>query len=123
MANDLPLSRALVTGATGFIGSRLVPSLVERGVEVVACSRVTRASEDVQWAALDLPQPPPASVLAGVDVVFHLAGRAHALAESPSDERLYERVNEQGTRALAAAAAATGVRRFVLMSSVKAMRA
>lgn len=122
MAEALPLRRALVTGATGFVGSRLVPALVASGVEVVGCSRSPQATAGVRWITLGLPGAPPPEALAGVDVVFHLAARAHAVAESRADERLYAQVNEEGTVAVARAAIDAGVRRFVLASSVKAMR-
>jgi nucleoside-diphosphate-sugar epimerase len=57
--------------------------------------------------------------MAGVDTVFHLAGRVHAVAESPGEEAEYLRVNTEGTRELLAAARADKVRRFVFFSSVK----
>lgn len=122
MADELPLRRAVVTGATGFVGSRLVPSLLKSGVEVVACSRVPPDTPGVRWVQLNLPHLPPRKALAGADVVFHLAGRAHSSATSKGDDRLHDEVNAQGTTAVARAAAAGGVRRFVLVSSVKAMR-
>jgi nucleoside-diphosphate-sugar epimerase len=62
-----------------------------------------------------------ANVLAGVDTIFHLAGKAHALAETRQDEEEYFRINTEGTRTLLEAARSAGVRRFVFISSVKAM--
>jgi len=63
----------------------------------------------------------PESLLAGVDCVFHLAGKAHALAEGPGAEEEYRLSNLQSTLDLIAAARAAGVRAFVYFSSVKAM--
>jgi nucleoside-diphosphate-sugar epimerase len=63
----------------------------------------------------------PGGLLDGIDTVFHLAARTHALDERGDTEQLYRELNVEGTRRLLAAAADSGVRRFVLMSSVKAM--
>lgn len=55
----------------------------------------------------------------GVETVFHCAGYAHAFASSDPDA--HWRINFEGTRNLLAAAGEAGVRRFVFLSSVKAM--
>ncbi len=57
----------------------------------------------------------------GVDCIFHLAGRAHALAEGPEACEEYRLANVQSTTDLLSAARAAGVRAFVYFSSVKAM--
>ena len=54
-----------------------------------------------------------------VDVVVHLAARAHVLHDTPDNAHLYLEINQHGTAALAQAAARAGVRRFILLSSVK----
>jgi nucleoside-diphosphate-sugar epimerase len=59
---------------------------------------------------------------ANADVVFHLAGRAHAVLEKAADVSLYTSVNVEGTRRVVAAARAAGIPRFVFASSVKAIR-
>jgi nucleoside-diphosphate-sugar epimerase len=59
---------------------------------------------------------------ASADVVFHLAGRAHAVLEKAADVSLYTSVNVEGTRRVVAAARAAGIPRLVFASSVKAMR-
>jgi len=123
MVDDLPLRRAFVTGGTGFVGARLCASLLASKVFVVASSRSHQPASAVTWVQLELPDAPQPEALREVDVVFHLAARAHAVATSHADENLYERVNEQGSIQMARAAVAAGVRRFVLVSSVKAMRA
>jgi nucleoside-diphosphate-sugar epimerase len=63
----------------------------------------------------------PARAFEGADVVYHFAGRAHALAERAADVEMYTRVNVEGTRRVVAAACSAGARRFVFASSVKAM--
>ena len=49
----------------------------------------------------------------GIDVVFHLAGKAHALAEVEQGEEEYWRINTEGTRKLLLAAQEAGVKRFI----------
>jgi nucleoside-diphosphate-sugar epimerase len=114
--------RFVVTGASGFIGMRLCAALREHG-QVVALLR--GASQEGPWdevVSADLSSDSiPSRVFEDARVVFHLAGRAHAVAERPSDLDLYMRVNLEGTRRVAEAARAAGVRRFVFASSVKAM--
>jgi UDP-glucose 4-epimerase len=116
------IRRALVTGASGFVGRALCEELAQRGVDVVAAARRPGGEDPYQWVRLQLPGPVPTAALDGVDTVFHLAGRAHAAGNSREDAALYDLVNRQGTREVARAAADAGVERFLLMSSVKAMR-
>jgi UDP-glucose 4-epimerase len=69
---------------------------------------------------LDLPGSVPAELFTGVGVVYHLAGRAHAIARA-GDAQAHNEVNGKGTAELAQRAKAAGVKRFVFMSSVKAL--
>ena len=62
-------------------------------------------------------QEPDAALLAGVKVVFHLAGIAHQQAQ----ESAYQQLNYRATLSLARRAAAAGVKCFIFLSSVKAM--
>lgn len=63
-----------------------------------------------------------AQACAGVDCVFHCAGYAHAFASRSGDDSAKHReVNFEGTRHLVDVAGRAGVRRFVFLSSVKAM--
>jgi uncharacterized protein (TIGR01777 family) len=71
--------RALVTGATGFIGRALVAALRGRGVRPVVLSRdperARRTLGDVEAHAWDAERgDPPGEALASTDTIFHLAG-------------------------------------------------
>ena len=56
---------------------------------------------------------------AGADVIFHLAGRTHALSEAAEDDAAYHAVNVEGTRNVLEGANAGGVPRVIFFSSVK----
>lgn len=61
------------------------------------------------------------SALDEVSIVFHLAARTHVLTDTAPDACAeYRRINVEGTRSLAYAAARAGVRRMVFLSSIKA---
>lgn len=109
-----------VTGGTGFIGSHLVDSLLERGVEV-RC--LVRRPSDLGWLEGKAIQVIEGDIsdtealregVTGADAVFHLAG---ALAAGSREE--YFRVNTEGCRNMGRAVLGTGVRPgvFVYVSS------
>lgn len=102
---------ALITGATGFIGRRMLrPG--ER-----ALVRGSDLPDTVAGDLLDLRSLEAAC--SDMTTVFHCAGYAHAF--TTSDPEVHWRVNFEGTRNLVTAAGEAGVRRFVSLSSVKAM--
>lgn len=125
----------VVTGATGFIGQRLVTELVSRGRPVRAISRASTTwpspapDQAVRW-----PLPPAAAqpqgwgpLVDGAAAVIHLAAIAHQPLDdgNPSTRRAGRRalreVNVRMTLALARAAARAGVGTFVFVSSIKAV--
>jgi nucleoside-diphosphate-sugar epimerase len=111
----------LVSGATGFIGRRLIKALLEDGLLCRGLSR-TPASDASSLAADLGDKPALTAACAGVTSVFHCAGHAHAFGSlSADDEAVHWQVNFEGARNLVEAAGITGVRRFVFLSSVKAM--
>ncbi|NND66695.1 MAG: NAD-dependent epimerase/dehydratase family protein [Halioglobus sp.] len=111
--------KCLVTGATGFIGRSLCRSLKGRGDELVAINRSgAPVTDTIPGIACDLAvDDVDASYLEGVDVVYHLAGIAHQSAP----ESAYAALNYGATVRLARRARESGVRKFVFLSSVKAM--
>ena len=118
--------KVLVTGASGFIGRCLCTALISRGHDVVAPLR-DRGSRgpmptgvDAQPVADPLSPQALAPLLANVEAVVHLAARVHIMAETALDPLAeFRRVNVEGTRAVAEAAQAAGIRHFVFLSSIK----
>jgi nucleoside-diphosphate-sugar epimerase len=119
--------KILVTGASGFIGNFLLTALRDAGHEVRAASRSRVAQRGIDYvSAPELgPDADWSRALNGVDVVIHLAGRAHVPSKNADAEtnEVYSRINTEGTRALADQAAAAGVKHFVFLSSCHAVAA
>lgn len=112
------MRRILVTGADGFVGNVLSSTLEAAGHHVL---RVVRAGRGEGLVAVgDIGRYDAwIPLLGGVDVVIHLAARAHVMRErtaTPLEE--FRRVNCAATARLARAAAAVGVRRFIFLSSI-----
>jgi nucleoside-diphosphate-sugar epimerase len=113
--------RVLVTGATGFVGSHVARAFAGAGYKVRCTARATSDTRSLEGLAaelvtLDLGQPETLVRAVGdVQIVVHAAGITRARRDDD-----YHAVNAEGTRRLAAAAEAAGVRRFVLISSLAA---
>ncbi len=108
----------LVTGATGFIGKRLLARLRAQGEDCRALCRSEIPDQDAILADL-ADQAALARACAEIDCVYHCAGYAHAF--SASDPNAHWHINYEGTQNLLRAAVEAGVTRFVFLSSVKAM--
>jgi nucleoside-diphosphate-sugar epimerase len=112
--------RALVTGATGKVGHAVASALAARGDEVRALVRdPARAAAvlppDVEAVRGDVTDPASvAAAVAGCEVVFNAMGLPEQWLR---DESTFDRVNAEGTRAVAQAARAAGVRRLVHTST------
>ncbi len=125
MSTALP--SILVTGAGGFVGLRLCARLAAAGYTVKAAVRRDSAALAAITPAAHIfrvgdigPGTDWQAALAGVDMVVHLAARAHVMRDGASDPLAeYRRVNVAGSERLARAAAAAGVRRLIYMSSIK----
>lgn len=114
----------LVTGANGFVGSALIERLVTEGRSVKAASRGGRGNFPEQVVDLcigDLGAMQDwGQALVGVEVVVHSAARVHVMRDRAAKPlEAFRRVNVDGTLNLARQAAASGVRRFVYISSAK----
>jgi nucleoside-diphosphate-sugar epimerase len=113
--------RALVTGATGFVGSHLADALQQGGNEVTAVARSPQraaalGAAGVRVIAGDLHDTKALQRAAEQqDVIFHVAGLVAA-----RDEAEFMWANREGTRNVMAAAEAVGAPRFVLISSLAA---
>jgi nucleoside-diphosphate-sugar epimerase len=115
-----PLRHALVTGAGGFIGRALCRRLAADGTRVTALHRHSREGPWHDEITVDLAtQALDPRWVDAVDVVFHLAGHAHADAGRENGDA-HRAVSVEGTRRLLAACHATRPR-VVYFSSVKAM--
>jgi nucleoside-diphosphate-sugar epimerase len=112
--------RILVTGAGGFVGRALCPALAARGHHVAAGLRRPAQTAIIGAESRLLGDIAPGrdwgGALRDLDIVIHLAQRAHA----PPSERVLE-AEPQAAAALARAAALSGVQRFLYVSSIKAM--
>lgn len=111
----------LVSGSSGFIGARLARTMLQDGK---ACRYLVRKpSQGVDWVVADLADKELLrKACHGVKSVFHCAGHAHAFSSlTDTDAEQHWMVNFVGTRNLAEAAGQAGVKRFVFLSSVKAM--
>ena len=113
------MTRYLVTGSTGFIGSRLLGLLntIECDVRLLARSKVNNYETVVCNLEKDRISK---HALESVDTIFHLAGFAHDMKDPSKVEDLYRVINVDATVELAKLAVESGVKRFVFISSVKA---
>ena len=121
--NYLAIGKLLLTGASGFLGRSVLDASIRRGVETRPVYRSIDSArghkEGMLVSGLD-GTTDWSKALQGVDVVIHLAARAHIMREMGLDTLTeYRSVNVEGTLNLARQAANAGVRRFVFISSIK----
>ena len=115
--------KILITGQNGFIGKALFDLLERQGQEVIGAVRIEQQAHKnknifpmgninskTNWL----------EILPDVDVVIHLANRAHVLNDHEKDPlAVFREVNVEGTAQLARQAAKSGVKRFIFVSSIK----
>lgn len=121
------MSHVLVSGANGFVGQALGRALLEAGHSVTGLVRQAggcadgvqewvHSGKDFTGVANAWPQ--------GLqpDCVVHLAARVHVMHDDAADpDAAFRATNVEGTLRLARAASQHGVRRFVFVSSIKAV--
>jgi dihydroflavonol-4-reductase len=120
------MTQVLITGGTGFIGSRLALRCLEAGEAVRVLARrntpaearnaqdlADRGAEFIDASVTD-PET-PARACQGVDTIYHLAAAQH---EANVPDRYFREVNVEGTRRMLDAAVEAGVPRFVHASSI-----
>jgi uncharacterized protein YbjT (DUF2867 family) len=115
---SLDETRCLVTGATGYIGSRLVPRLLDRGVTVRAMARNPERLKGVEWhdrvevVRGDLGDTDSLSAaFDGIDVVYYLVHSMGTSADFVAEEA-------SSARNVANAAREAGVKRLVYLSGL-----
>ncbi|HEX2994221.1 MAG TPA: NAD(P)H-binding protein [Anaerolineales bacterium] len=115
------MKTAFVTGGTGFIGSRLITLLVERGVRVRALARSQAGLEKVRALGAepvlgDVIDPTPLKeAMRGCDVVFHVASMYEVGLRYKAQ---MEKVNVDGVRNVIEAAWEAGVPKIVFTSTI-----
>jgi len=110
--------RCLVTGATGYIGGRLVPGLLEAGHRVRCLARTPEKLRDHPWAGAaevvkgDVTDADSVSAaMRGIDIAYYLV---HALTAGPG----FERTDREAARIFGEQAEAAGVRRIVYLGGL-----
>ncbi len=118
--------KVLVTGANGFIGQSLCRTLFDnehsvRGTfrsqekfigcsDYLECIAVGEIGPDTNWR----------EALKGIDVIVHLAARAHIMNDAFSNSLVeYRKINTAGTERLATMAVKAGIRRIIYLSTIK----
>jgi dihydroflavonol-4-reductase len=116
---------ALVTGASGFVGSAVARALVERGLHVRVLMRATASRLNIQQLHCEpvtgdmRDEESMTAAMQGARYLFHVAADYRLWARDP---REIERNNFHGARATMNAALKTGVERVVYTSSVAALK-
>jgi nucleoside-diphosphate-sugar epimerase len=120
------LNSVLITGASGFIGRELCTRILDNGRLVRGTvrtesdvSRLPDGVDAISIASIDSDTNWD-NILADIDTVVHLAARVHVMDDASYDPLAeYRKVNVEGTKCLAVAAANAEVKRFVYISSIK----
>jgi nucleoside-diphosphate-sugar epimerase len=116
----------LITGSTGFIGRCLLPLLTKKDCQITTIVRqnidpFNTNITNVVFVNID-GNTHWHETLQNIDIVIHLAARAHILNENtPNPEAEFFSVNTEGTKNLVKQSIQAGVKHFIFISSVGAM--
>jgi UDP-glucose 4-epimerase len=126
MTSPEQIRHAIVLGASGFVGTRLVSKLNRGGTRITAIAREARAADgrNVDWRIADIRDPAAIeraiAHLTAADraeaILFHLAGESDA-GRSHEDPRAAVAINVVGTMNVADVCRMSGIRRVVFVSS------
>ena len=115
--------QVLITGASGFLGSRLIARLLLQPLVTVSGAVRSKPASEHPWL---IPvgeingNTDWSEALKGQCVIIHTAARAHIMDDTAADPLTeFRRVNVAGTLNLARQGAAANIRRFVFISSIK----
>ncbi|NTW10784.1 MAG: SDR family oxidoreductase [Chlorobiaceae bacterium] len=120
------MNKILVTGATGFIGSRLVKKLVDTPDRIFILARKTSdlsalsgLLDKIKIVYGDITDPVSVdSAVQGMDYIYHTAGLTYM---GDKQTKLLYRINVEGTRNILRSAIAGGVKRVLHVSSISAL--
>lgn len=112
------IQHLLITGASGFVGSNLIPFLQRQlpntSISILSRTRNIHQPNTILWSELET------SATAAVDAVIHLAGKAHDTSNT-SAEQEYFNVNFGLTQQLYDWYLKSNAKKFIYLSSVKAV--
>ncbi|MCX6556606.1 MAG: NAD-dependent epimerase/dehydratase family protein [Candidatus Aminicenantes bacterium] len=110
----------LITGANGFLVSKIVSQSINSGMQVRATDRMPLSLvSGLDYFYAEILDPDSlATHLSDMAVLVHVAGLAHIFDKSKASAAPFKAVNETGTANVTRAAAKAGVKHFILISSV-----
>ena len=116
-----PIYKSLVVGASGFVGKVLCKQLQAESIHVRALIRQEQQGDWNESVVTDLEnfQQQEAKIFEGIDTIYYLASIAH----NKAPESQYQKINVDLCLAFAKSAIKNGVKRFIYVSSTKAMAA
>lgn len=108
----------VVTGGSGFVGSRVIAEFKRKGYDAVSLDRTRPSEEDVGFVHGDITDPGSFDIPKDTFAVVHCAG---LLESSHPGAGMLEKVNYEGTKVVYTKSREAGVGRFVFMSTVMAL--
>lgn len=116
------MKKILITGASGFVGQAFLKRVLDEKqyLPVVAVRQKIEHNPAIEQILIDdLTTADWSSALQNVNIVVHIAGRAHIMDKNDANaQKKYHALNTEATLALAKQALGAGVKRFVFISSI-----